>query len=128
MMLVACIFELTNKVSSMKWLKKLFLACVFLIPLTGKAQDINRLHVNLGLKAGLNLSKLDGENWDGGYKSNILGGAFVRFHNGRVGIQVEGLFSQVSYTTGKDFKSIYHAYVDSGKTALEKGTLKVSYF
>lgn len=112
----------------MKYLKQLFLLGAFLLPILSQAQEVRRVRLNVGLKGGLNLSKLDGENWEGGYKSNILGGAFVRVHNGRVGVSVEGFFSQVSYTTGKDFKSIYNSYVDSAKSTLESGRLQVSYF
>jgi len=115
----------------MKHLKHLLMVCLLLGPAVVQAQEPPRLssvRLNVGLKVGANLSKLEGKDWESGYKSNILGGAFVRVHNNRVGIQVEGFFSQVSYTTGKDFKSIYNAYVDSARGAMESGTLKVSYF
>ena len=112
----------------MKPLKHLLFVCALLLPAMGFAQASRPVKFNIGLKAGLNLSKLDGKNWESGYKSNILGGAFLRIHNNRFGVQLEGFFSQESYTTGKDFKSIYHAYIDSTKTTLEKGTLKISYF
>lgn len=115
----------------MKYFKHLLLACLLFGTAAAHAQEppvLSSMKLNVGLKVGANLSKLDGKEWESGYKSNILGGAFIRVHNGRAGIQVEGFFSQVSYTTGKDFRSIYGAYVDSAKGALETGTLKVSYF
>lgn len=115
----------------MRHFKQLLLSCLLLGTVVAHAQEPPRLSsmkLNVGLKLGANLSKLDGKDWESGYKSNILGGVFVRVHNSRVGIQVEGFFSQVSYTTGKDFRSIYNAYVDSARGSLASGTLKVSYF
>lgn len=99
--------------------------------LSAHAQDIPlvpRLHVNFGPKIGVNLSKLDGENWEGGYKTNLLGGLFVNIHKQRFGVQVEGLFSQTTYVTGTDFNNVYHSYINAGKDSLKNGRFKVSYF
>jgi hypothetical protein len=96
------------------------------------AQDlpvISRIvHVNFGPKIGVNLSKLDGSSWEGGYKTNLLGGAFVSIHGKRFGVQIEGLFSQTTYVTGTDFKSVYTGYLASGADSLKSGRFKISYF
>lgn len=89
---------------------------------------VNRIKVDLGPKIGLNLSKLDGQNWDGGYKSNLFGGVFLNVHGNRFGVQIEGLFSQNTYVTGPNFDSIYHSYIAAGKDSLEKGSFRVNYF
>ena len=115
----------------MKTITRLFLCMLLLTPLLVKAQEpllLSSVRVNAGLKLGANLAKLDGENWDGGYKTNLLGGIYVRIHNGRWGVQGEGFFTQSDYTTGKDFNSIYKQYLQAGKDSLSKGTFRVSYF
>lgn len=95
------------------------------------AQDlpvINRIHVKFGPKIGVNLSKMDGENWDGGYKTNLLGGLALGVHGERFGVQAEGLFSQTTYVTGRNFDSIYRQYIVAGKDSLQQGRFRVSYF
>jgi hypothetical protein len=95
------------------------------------AQDlpiVNRIHVNFGPKIGVNLSKLNGTSWEGGYKTNLLGGLFVSVHGNRFGGQIEGLFTQTTYVTGSDFNSVYHGYINAGKDSLKNGQFKISYF
>lgn len=108
------------------------LLCSFLIlPQTSRAKEpmmTSRLHINGGIKLGANLAKLNGQSWDGGYKTNLLGGVFLRLHNGRFGVQAEGFYSQSEYTTGKDFNRIYPQYLQAGKDSLSRGSFKVSYF
>ncbi len=96
-----------------------------------KAQDlpvVNRIHISGGPKLGLNLSKLDGANWDGGYKTNLLGGAWLSVHGERFGAQIEGLFSQTTYVTGNSFDSVYHQYIAAGKDSIKNGRFMLSYF
>ena len=98
---------------------------------TSFAQDLpiaNRIHVSLGPKVGMNLSKLDGQSWDGGYKTNLLGGVWLAVHGSRFGIQVEGLYTQTSYITGPGFDTIYNQYVVAGKDSLQNGQFRLSYF
>jgi hypothetical protein len=109
----------------------LFLALLCCYSLGTGAQEVPllpRIHVNFGPKVGVNLSKLDGESWEGGYKTNLLGGVFVNVHKNRFGIQVEGLFSQTTYVTGTDFNSVYHGYIAAGKDSVKNGQFKISYF
>jgi hypothetical protein len=95
------------------------------------AQDLpvlNRIHVAVGPKIGVNLSKMDGQSWEGGYKTNLLGGVFLAIHGNRFGIQAEGLFSQTSYVTGPSFDTIYKQYIQAGKDSLNGGQFRLSYF
>lgn len=109
----------------------LLLCSLFAVPVAACAQEpilLSRVHVNGGIKLGANLAKLNSDTWDGGYKTNLLGGVFLRLHNGRWGVQAEGFYSQSDYTTGKDFHSIYPIYLAAGKDSLSSGTFRVSYF
>lgn len=87
-----------------------------------------KISFTIGPKIGLNLSKLDGQTWDGGYKTNMLGGAWVGIVGSRFGVQIEGLFSQTTYVTGNDFNTIYKNYIRSGQDSLKNGAFRVSYF
>ncbi len=102
-----------------------------LLTLRTAAQDlpvVSRVKVDFGPKLGINLSKLDGTSWDGGYKTNLLGGAFLSVHGNRFGVQVEGLFSQTTYITGKSFDSIYNSYIAAGQDSLNRGQFRLSQF
>jgi len=88
----------------------------------------NHTHIDFGPKIGVNLSKLDGTSWDGTYKTNLLGGAWVAIHSKKFGVQIEGLFSQTTYVTGKGFDSIFHQYVQAGKDSIKSAQFRLSYF
>lgn len=83
---------------------------------------------NAGLKLGVNLSRLEGQSWEAGYKTNMLGGAYLALNGGRFGLQIEGLFSQTTYVTGSSFDEIYKEYVQAGKDSLENGRFRLGYF
>ncbi|PZF72415.1 outer membrane beta-barrel protein [Taibaiella soli] len=83
--------------------------------------------LQLGIKAGVNLSKLNGDNWDGGYKTNLLGGVEAGFYGPHIGISAEAFFNQSSYVTGDNFHDIYHQYYNNVGDSLKQGTFRVSY-
>lgn len=106
---------------------------VMLLPLLSRAQMISAtpgiggVKFSGGIKLGVNLARLNGSDWEGGYKTNLLGGAYASLHGGKFGVQVEGLFTQSSYTTGKDFYSIYNQYYNNAIDSARQGTFRVSY-
>ena len=106
----------------------LFFFCASAPVLAQDNGSLNKVHLDLGVKLGANLSMLDGQGWEGGYKTNILGGAWVSIHGNRLGVQVDGLFSQTSYTTGPTFNSIYSQYLNAGKDSLKNGRFRLNYF
>lgn len=105
----------------------LFVSLLFVLPFGLSAQGSNP-KVNLGIKAGVNLSRLDGESWEGGYKTNLLGGAWLSLRGRYFGVALEGLFSQTSYVTGNGFDSIYHQYINAGKDSIRNASFKLNYF
>ncbi len=112
-------------------LQALLMGLLLLAGTRAIAQDDERpprVSLTFGPKIGVNLSKLDGESWDGGYKTNLLGGAWLGLLGSRFGIQIEGLFSQTTYVTGQDFNSIYKQYIQAGKDSLKGGSFRVNYF
>lgn len=97
-------------------MKKLLLSLSVALLAGGAAQAQD---IDLGIKVGANLSQLNGNSWDGGYKANVLGGAFVGFRALRMGVQGEVFYTQSTYTIGKtpsDFAmENYKNAVDSAK-------------
>lgn len=110
----------------MKKLQTLLLCSMLLLPVMATAQ-MSRIRLNGGIKLGVNLAQLNGKDWDGGYKANMLGGVFARLHNGRVGVQVEAFFSQSSYVTGKDFYEVYNGFYNAAADSLKEGRFRVNY-
>ena len=116
----------------MNRIKLLIFCAALMLPACLRAQDdvvtsLARTKVTAGIKVGVNLSKLNGENWDNGYKTNLLGGAYLGVHGDRFGLQLEALFSQSSYTTGTGFGDIYHQYLNNVSDSAKHGTFRVSY-
>lgn len=111
--------------------KLLALLCALLLPAFLYAQDGSGgavpIKLNGGFKLGANMARLDGKTWESGYKTNLLGGVFLGVHGNRFGIQVEGLFSQSEYRTGKDFNSLYRDYLSDAKDSLKQGAFRVNY-
>ena len=91
-------------------------------------QAANRTRVGFGPKIGVNLSKMDGTSWEGGYKTNLLAGAWLAVNGSRFGLQLEGVFTQTSYITGSNFDSIYHQYMQAGTDSLTNGRFRLNYF
>lgn len=76
--------------------KYLLLICAFL-PLLAFAQP-GPLDINVGIKGGMNFTRMSGSTWSGGYRSGVLGGAFASLGVKKIGVQVEGLVGTTSFT------------------------------
>ena len=86
-----------------------------------------KIDVDLGIKVGANFSNINGKYWENGYKANFLGGVFLGVNGNKLGVQLEGIFSQSTYETGKDFHSLYGAFYNNAADSLKKGSFKVNY-
>ncbi len=74
---------------------------------------------HIGIKAGANLFKMDGESFDQEYKFGYTVGAFSELNfTSRWGIQPELLFNQTNYRTGTQFSDIYPDGVNGVKGKL----------
>jgi outer membrane protein with beta-barrel domain len=63
---------------------------------------------HLGIKAGANLLKVDGESFSQGFQFGYNVGAFAELNwSSKWGIQPEVMFNQTNYRTGSSFNSIY---------------------
>src|ERR1700753_1141942 len=74
---------------------------------------------HLGIKAGANLFKMDGESFDQEFKFGYNVGAFSEINvNSSWGIQPELLFNQTNYRTGTEFSDVYSGGVSNYKGKL----------
>ena len=69
---------------------------------------------HLGIKAGANLFKVDGESFSQEFKFGYNVGAFSQINfTPNIGIQPEVLFNQTNYRTGEHFSDIYSGLPDN---------------
>lgn len=74
---------------------------------------------HLGVKAGANIFKIDGQSYDNEFKFGYNVGAFSEINFSKhIGIQPEVLFSQTNFRTGTEFSSIYPGGTDDLKGKL----------
>jgi len=80
--------------------------------------------VHLGIKAGANLFKVDGQSFSDEYKFGYNVGAFSQINfTPNWGIQPEVMFNQTNYRTGTEFSSIYPGGVNDVKGKLNYLTI-----
>lgn len=109
----------------MKKITVLIFAVLMSFPVFAQKQE--RLSIDLGLKAGANFSMINGKYWENGYKANFLGGAFLGINVGKLGGQIEGVFSQGTYATGEDFHDFYGDFYNNIGDSLKQGSFRVNY-
>lgn len=109
-------------------MKKLLILFTCLLPFFTQAQESDRTSIDLGIKVGANFTNINGTYWQYGYKANFLGGVFAALNGPKVGLQVEGLFSQSTYVTGKGFNDLYEDFYQTGKDSIQAGTFRVNNF
>src|ERR1700754_4556964 len=69
---------------------------------------------HLGIKAGANLFKVDGQNFSSEYKFGYNVGAFAEVNfTPTIGIQPELLFNQTNYRTGSQFSDLYSGGINN---------------
>lgn len=105
----------------------MLLACI-LFPAMLQAQGHSKLNLDLAVKLGANFTNIDGKYWVNGYKANLLAGAYAALNGPRIGLQIEGLFTQATYITGKGFSDLYKDFYQTGKDSIKTGSFRVNYF
>ena len=69
---------------------------------------------HIGVKAGANIFKLDGQSYDNEFKFGYNVGAFSEINfTKHIGIQPEVMFNQTNYKTGNQFSDIYGGNADN---------------
>lgn len=86
-------------------MKKFLLIVLAFLPVVAIAQP-GPLEVDLGIKAGMNFTRMSGGTWSGGYRSGVLGGAFASVGVKKIAGQAEVLIGTTSFTgNGGVFKT-----------------------
>lgn len=99
----------------------LSLALVVVTVMSTRAQGFH-----LGVKAGANLFKVNGQSFDQGFQFGYNAGAFAQINfPGMIGIQPEIMFNQTNYRTGNQFSDIYPTGVNDVKGKLNYLTIPV---
>lgn len=81
---------------------------------------------HFGIKAGANLSKVDGESFSQEFQFGYMAGAFAEVYvNSRWGIQPELNFNQTNYRTGSNFSAVVPDGVNDVKGKLNWLTIPV---
>jgi hypothetical protein len=81
---------------------------------------------HLGIKAGANLDKINGESFNEGFNFGYNVGAFAELNFTPMwGIQPEMMFNQSSYHTGDQFSDIYPGGVNDVKGKLNRLTIPI---
>lgn len=95
-------------------LRKLVAAAALLLSSTQlSAQDLN-----IGLKAGADLNQITGFSLNNEFKGYFFGGVQTQLRYGRLGIQLDGLLTQTSMTTGPNFSSAFREYVRTSAASI----------
>lgn len=84
-------------------MKKFLLLTFAILPVLAFAQP-GPLDINVGIKGGMNFTRMGGSTWSGGYRTGLLGGVFASVGVKKIGGQIEGLVGTSTFTgNGKNF-------------------------
>lgn len=108
--------------------KIIFIASLCLLFSAISQAQIGKFSLDVGIKLGANLNKVEGEYWDNGYKANLMAGLYTSLNTRKWGVQVEPLFTQSTFSTGKGFSDLYKDFYQTGRDSVVNGTFKVSYY
>src|SRR5690606_19818788 len=97
-----------------------------MVPMAAPFQKMP-LKVHFGAKLGLDMTKLNSDSWNDGYKSNAHGGVFLAVMGWRWGIHAEAILSQRNFTTSRDFYELYHQYYNQISDSLRAGRFRLNY-
>ncbi|HRP90676.1 MAG TPA: hypothetical protein PKX92_11635 [Edaphocola sp.] len=84
------------------------------IVVNSNAQDYH-----LGIKGGADIYKTFGSSIMEDYKTFPYGGVYLGMSGKKLGLFVEGNFSQTTMIAGDNFNQIYTAYIEAGKQSIQ---------
>lgn len=86
--------------------------------LVAATSQLSAQDLNVGLKAGADLNQISGLSLDNEFKGYFFGGVQTQLRYGKLGLQLDGLLTQTSMTTGPNFSSAFREYVRSSATGI----------
>lgn len=89
------------------------LGVLFAVTMTSRAQD-----VNLGLKLGADMSQISGLSLNKEFNAYFFGGVQAQLVFGKLGLQLDGLLTRTTMTTGANFKDAFEDYIHSASSGV----------
>lgn len=81
-----------------------------------------------GIKAGANIYNNSGKALSNRYSGFALGGAYLGVSGEKMGLMVEGLFTQTRMVAGDNFNQVFDSYIRSGKSQVRNAEFSFSEF
>lgn len=108
-------------------MRKLLLLIVLCLPMASFAQP-GPLDINVGLKAGMNFTRMAGSTWTGGFRSGILAGAFGSVGIKKIGGQLEVLVATTTFTAeGQNFQNTSPSLLINPADSADIGSFSATY-
>lgn len=108
-------------------MKKFLLSVLAFLPVIAVAQP-GPIDVDLGLKAGMNFTRMGGKTWSGGYRSGVLGGAFASVGVKKIGGQAEVLIGTTTFTgNGSSFHNATPGLLLNPADSASTGSFSAAY-
>lgn len=107
-----------------KLLKVLFVSALSAV--TGVSAKAQNFHA--GIKAGANIYHNSGNNLSERYSGFALGGGYLGVSGEKMGLMVEGLFTQTRMVAGDNFNQVYDSYIRSGRSQVRNAEFSFSEF
>lgn len=82
--------------------------------------------VGLGIKGGLNFNRVQGKGWNDVYHTDPHAGLFLHINKRRVGLQLEGVWTQHHITADSSFEGLYNQYLQQGVDSLNAISFRFS--
>jgi hypothetical protein len=104
--------------------KILLLICVSLAALNLAKAKKYGVDLSIGLKAGVNMNKMTGSGLKDKYSTDPHLGFFAHLNKKRLGIQVEGVWTQNRIITDSTFYGFYKQYYRTAEDSLNEGAFR----
>jgi hypothetical protein len=106
-------------------MKKIFLyVLISFCVQTSQAKQNYGIDLGIGIKGGLNLNKMTGKGLKDVYSTDPHAGFFAHLNKKRLGIQVEGVWSQNRIVTDSSFYGFYKQYYKTASDSLDEGAFR----
>jgi hypothetical protein len=78
--------------------------------------------VQTGVRAGLNFTQIDALGWQANYQTTPFAGIYANISGGRLGLQIEALYTNQSLVTDTSFKNLYTTYYNNILDSAKNGS------
>lgn len=104
--------------------KQILLLLVVCCAMMMQAKEKFGVDFGVGVKGGLNFNTVTADSWKQQYSTDPHAGFFAYLNKYRLGIQLEGIWSQNAMTTDSSFYGLYNQYYNNAQDSLKKGTFR----